>query len=538
MLSRWLLALAVVVSVFAGLPAASAAPRAADSPLCFTEVPYCISGRFRQYWEQNGGLQVFGLPKTTMRAELNRENGQNYQTQWFERARFELHPENNAPYDVLLGRLGADLRPNWYSDLLINGSAVRTPKDGCLWFSETQLNVCDQAAGSGFRRYWETHGLKISGLSRYQQSLALFGLPISDAQQETNAADGNRYLTQWFERARFEWHPDEPEPYVVLLGLLGNEIRAPLANAADPSGLLSYISSGDLYVKLLSNGQVRRVTNSGRASVVTWAADGLHFAFTQADGIYTGLVRLEYSQSNGLIFDAGSQGRIVALDLQKAPLGGMHWSPDGTKLAYTYNNKLVVVDADGSFPNELLTEGVSSAPAWSPDNLNIGVVYNQEIYRIRFVGSDMYRIVAGKADYSGLAWSPDGKKLAYTRNKDGVAVWTVKADGSGSEQIGDDTTRAITAGPFWSPDGKQVLFTRYTFATSKTDVIARYGQLSSEEYAGNYTAYGWSPNGEWALAATWQGNEDTEGPIYAFRADGSEALLLANGARPLWAAPK
>ncbi len=31
-------------------------------------------------------------------------------TQWFERARFEYHPSNPAAYQVLLGRLGAELR--------------------------------------------------------------------------------------------------------------------------------------------------------------------------------------------------------------------------------------------------------------------------------------------------------------------------------------------------------------------------------------------------------------------------------------------
>jgi hypothetical protein len=33
-------------------------------------------------------------------------------------------------------------------------------------------------------------------------------------------------LTQWFERARFEWHPGKPDQYKVLLGLLGNETLA------------------------------------------------------------------------------------------------------------------------------------------------------------------------------------------------------------------------------------------------------------------------------------------------------------------------
>jgi hypothetical protein len=36
-------------------------------------------------------------------------DGRMYLTQWFERARFEYHPENAAPYDVLLGRLGSAL---------------------------------------------------------------------------------------------------------------------------------------------------------------------------------------------------------------------------------------------------------------------------------------------------------------------------------------------------------------------------------------------------------------------------------------------
>jgi hypothetical protein len=30
-------------------------------------------------------------------------------------------------------------------------------------------------------------------------------------------------LTQWFERARFEWHPTNPAPHQVLLGRLAAE---------------------------------------------------------------------------------------------------------------------------------------------------------------------------------------------------------------------------------------------------------------------------------------------------------------------------
>src|SRR4051812_31942896 len=87
-----------------GIGSASAA-----GPACFPETGFCIDGRFRDYWEQNGGLPVFGFPIGPAQTEVNRETGQPYLTQWFERNRFELHLESAAPYDVLLGRLSDDI---------------------------------------------------------------------------------------------------------------------------------------------------------------------------------------------------------------------------------------------------------------------------------------------------------------------------------------------------------------------------------------------------------------------------------------------
>src|SRR5688500_2657306 len=70
-----------------------------------------VSGRFLEEWGKQGSEQssvyVNGLPITDRRAEISMEDGKIYQTQWFERARYEAHPENPKPYDVLLGRMGA-----------------------------------------------------------------------------------------------------------------------------------------------------------------------------------------------------------------------------------------------------------------------------------------------------------------------------------------------------------------------------------------------------------------------------------------------
>ena len=83
---------------------------AAEDARCFRETRHCASGRFEAYWVANGALPVFGLPLTTAGDELNRDVGKTYRTQWFERARFEWHPNKPDAFKVLLGLLGSELR--------------------------------------------------------------------------------------------------------------------------------------------------------------------------------------------------------------------------------------------------------------------------------------------------------------------------------------------------------------------------------------------------------------------------------------------
>src|SRR3712207_8714721 len=45
-----------------------------------------------------------------------------------------------------------------------------------------------------------------------REALALFGLPLTAPRVETNSS-GDSVLTQWFERARFEYHPNNPASY-------------------------------------------------------------------------------------------------------------------------------------------------------------------------------------------------------------------------------------------------------------------------------------------------------------------------------------
>jgi hypothetical protein len=191
---------------------------------CFPETSQCISGRIREFWEQNGGLPVFGFPTTDQHEEL--VEGKPFQVQWFERNRLELHPENQRPYDVLLGRLGVDRLAQQGRDWFTFPKGGE--QDGCRHFAESGHTVC-----GAFLGYFRAHGLDLSqpGVSE-AESLALFGLALSEAADEVSPTDGKTYLTQHFERARMELHPENQPPFNVLLGLLGNEIRA---NTAPPA---------------------------------------------------------------------------------------------------------------------------------------------------------------------------------------------------------------------------------------------------------------------------------------------------------------
>jgi hypothetical protein len=82
---------------------------------------------------------------------------------------------------------------------------VPVPGTGGVTFPETGKTVTGL-----FLDYWKTHG-----------GLAQQGYPISDVMGEVSDLDGKLYTVQYFERAVFEYHPDNKPPYDVLLSQLG-----------------------------------------------------------------------------------------------------------------------------------------------------------------------------------------------------------------------------------------------------------------------------------------------------------------------------
>ncbi len=183
----------------------------------FPETGVSLSGSLLDFWHTNGALAIFGFPIDTERES----NGLVFQ--WFERNRLEIHPENVAPYNILLGRLGVEVLAKKGIDWTTQPKVSSAP-EGCLYFQDTGHSLC-----GAFLIYWQSHGLVFDGSTgkTFAESLALFGMPLGEPTMETNSS-GDTVLTQWFERARFEFHPDLPGQYQVLLGRLGAELNLQL----------------------------------------------------------------------------------------------------------------------------------------------------------------------------------------------------------------------------------------------------------------------------------------------------------------------
>ncbi len=208
------------------LPSAGQPQPTDDNPnrIWFPETGHSIVFGFKNFWKNSGGLPVFGFPLTGEFDELNQDTGEYHTVQYFERQRYEYHPEHaGTPYEVLLGRLGHEDAAR--QGLLDQDAFQPVDEDSvdeerCHYFEATGFTVCNE-----FLDYWQSHGLDFGddGVS-YRESLALFGYPISQEYFPEPGGAAEPVTVQYFERARFEFHPSNPEEHRVLLGLLGADL--------------------------------------------------------------------------------------------------------------------------------------------------------------------------------------------------------------------------------------------------------------------------------------------------------------------------
>jgi dipeptidyl aminopeptidase/acylaminoacyl peptidase len=93
-------------------------------------------------------------------------------------------------------------------------------------------------------------------------------------------------------------------------------------------------------------------------------------------------------------------------------------------------------------------------PAWSPDGKRIAFSKGKgDIYTIKLDGTGLRQLTDDKGGEREPTWSPDGKKIAFRFRSD---IFLMTANGTGHTNLTENRARADT--PTWSPDGKKIAF--------------------------------------------------------------------------------
>jgi WD40 repeat protein len=112
-----------------------------------------------------------------------------------------------------------------------------------------------------------------------------------------------------------------------------------------------------------------------------------------------------------------------------------------------------------------------------------------DIWSVDLASGVETRVTADPANDSAPAWSPDGKEIAFTTDRDGVAqIWLIHPDGTNEVRLGNGSF------PAWSPDGSSLAFIQARNVwTMSTDGSSRK-RLTSDSLASS-AAPAWQPLG-------------------------------------------
>ncbi len=238
------------------------------------------------------------------------------------------------------------------------------------------------------------------------------------------------------------------------------------------------------------------------------------------------------------------------------------WSPDGRRIAFLHyrwddsgaGTEAYVMNADGSGQRNLTREWgrevtpppspPRTSPIWSPDWRTIAFLRNPcdavhraacrgntTIYVMNADGSGKRKLARGgsvkeswgqrEAGGDGVAWSPEGRRIAFVTDRDGnFEIYVMNADGSGQRNL----TRkpGFDSDPVWSPDARKIAFVS-SAGDGKGPPRRQEIYVMSADGSGLRTlarghAPVWSRDGR---KIAFRSDRDGNGEVYVMNADGT-----------------
>jgi tricorn protease-like protein len=117
-------------------------------------------------------------------------------------------------------------------------------------------------------------------------------------------------------------------------------------------------------------------------------------------------------------------------------------SADGRKIVFARGGSLYTIGIDGTGERQVTTGFLDQFPTWSPDGKRIAFTRKNtgsgDIYTIAAGGGDLKQLTSTPNIEDEAEWSPNGQRIAFSRNEcdlnsnaGGPCVWTMNATGGG-----------------------------------------------------------------------------------------------------------
>ena len=294
-------------------------------------------------------------------------------------------------------------------------------------------------------------------------------------------------------------------------------------------------STSRIWMVAAAGGDPLPLTAKGSsASSPRWSPDGKYLGFLATRG--------EDAESQVWVLNRLG-GEAEQLTSVKQGVNGFVWSPDGARLALEIDD----MTPDQAGDSTWIGVKAKTQRPYIIDRLQFkrdGTGYLDRrrthiyLFDVRTKAAAR-QVTSGDWDDEGPAWSPDGRLLAFTSNRDSVDgndnsdVWVVASD----DTTKGTTTRRMTSGPgpdgnpAWSPDGKWIAYDRQP-SGEPIAMIYDPGQLAVMGADGgqprpltatldrNIRAERWAPDGK-----SLYGILEDEGDNYLVRVDATSGAV-------------
>jgi TolB protein len=197
-----------------------------------------------------------------------------------------------------------------------------------------------------------------------------------------------------------------------------------------------------------------------------WTPDGKALIYNSGGRLY----RFDLARKIPVAIDTGfatSNNNDHVLSFAGGMIGISHHSKEDQNKSIIYT-----LPVQGGTPKRVTAKGPSYLHGWSPDGKFL--IYTGErdaefdIYKISAEGGEETRLTTAKGLDDGSEYSPDGKYIYFNSARTGsMQIWRMKQDGSDQQQITSDEYNNWF--PHISPDGKWIVFLSFSKEVAPDD---------------------------------------------------------------------